>query len=126
MGLNPKGMVFLGRPGVPEGDLAVLALVLADIVPEGEEQSLGVFRSHDDAAYYLGFGVSGENAGEVKYKFTVGVSDEGEVGVVAGGSLLGDFYAEFFLLGLIVHILSNYVVKRPANLHKSSYICGLI
>ena len=126
VGVESEGDGVLGQTRGAEGDLAVLALVLADIVPEGEEQSLGVFRSHDDAADYLGFGISGQDAGEVKYEFTVGVSDEGEVGVVAGGGLLGDFYAEFFLLGLIVHILSNYVVKRPANLHKSSYICGLI
>ena len=126
VGVESEGDGVLGQTRGAEGDLSVLALVLADIVPEGEEQSLGVFRSHDDAADYLGFGVSGQDAGEVKYEFTVGVCDEGEVGVVAGGGLLGDFYAEFFLLGLIVHILSNYVVKRPANLHKSSYICGLI
>ena len=82
---------------VRELDFSVLTFIPADIVLESLEQPLGVFRSHNQAAYHLGFGNAGHHLHVVHYELAVRMSDDGEVGIDTLSNLRSKFDVEFFL-----------------------------
>lgn len=63
-------------------DGAEVGLVFADVVLERHQQSLGVFRSHDDSALHAGLWSVWHHADEVHKELIYRVSDDSQVGIL--------------------------------------------
>ena len=64
-------------------DFAKLLFILLQVVLQGEEESLGVFGSHDDTAAHFGFLHAGHHADEVENELAGRVGEDGEVAIHA-------------------------------------------
>lgn len=57
----------------------MLVFVFVDVVLEGEEESLRMFRCHYDPVAYLRLLDAGKHGREVDHEFAVGMGDDSEV-----------------------------------------------
>lgn len=96
-------------------DDSVHMLELLDILPKGVHQPLGVLRGHDDAGLDTAFRRAGHHVDVVQHELGVAVGDDGEVGVLAFGDVLGNLDVKLIgvLVGHIVGLAGEGRENRP-------------
>ena len=92
-------------------DGTILLLVSHDVLLQGTEQTLGMFRSQDDTALHLCLGHTWQYACEVDDEIAAGVSDDGEVCIVALCYVGGQFNLELSgLRDLVLFVYCFFVI----------------
>ena len=89
-----------------DADGAEGLFVAHDVFLQGTEEALGMLGGEDDATPDLGLGDAWKDTGEVDDEIATGMGDNGEVGVLALGYLLGQLELQTLLLiVLFFHII---------------------
>lgn len=84
-------------------DGAEVGLVFADVVLERHQQSLGVFRSHDDSALHAGLWSVWHHADEVHKELIYRVCDDSQVGIFTRRHFRSQFNLYFSLVVFLIH-----------------------